>query len=105
MDDAKGYIKPHLSARPAPFAKEWQWMHEFRIIRNWLAHNGGKVQKDDHPDGKWAQANTFVRRNRGLIKFSTLGEIIIENGLIDRALDKATSTIDRIHKAVQKLYR
>jgi hypothetical protein len=87
-----------------PFAKEWQWMYEFRIIRNWLAHNGGKVQKDPHSKGKWAQANTFVRRNRGLIRFAHLGEIVVEEGLVDRALEKATGAIDRLHNGAQRLY-
>lgn len=79
-------------------------MYEFRIIRNWLAHNGGKVQKDPHSKGKWAQANTFVRRNRGLIRFAHLGEIVVEEGLVDRALEKATGAIDRLHNGAQRLY-
>lgn len=104
MDDVKGYLQPHLRARPEPFANDWQWMHEFRIIRNWLAHNGGKVQKDTHAAGKWAQANRFVRRNRGLIKFGGVGEIAIEDTLVDRAVIKAEGAFDRLQRAAQRLY-
>jgi hypothetical protein len=105
MDDVKGYLRPYIRTRPAPFAKDWQWLHEFRIIRNWMAHNGGKAQKDTNPDGNWAKANTFVRRNRGLIKFARFGEVIVEDGLIDRAIAKASSAAAIIEKAVERLYR
>jgi hypothetical protein len=104
MDDVKGYLRPHIRTHPAPFAKEWQWLHEFRIIRNWMAHNGGKTQEDTQPSDNWANAQTFVRRNRDLIKFAKSGEIIVEDGLIDRAIEKTTRAITRIEKAVQALY-
>jgi hypothetical protein len=103
MDDVKGYLKPHIGA--TAFGKEWEWMHEFRIIRNWMAHNGGKVQEDTTPGGNWERAQTFVRRNRGLIKFARYGEIIVEDGLVDRALEKAEAGVVKIEKAVKPLYR
>jgi hypothetical protein len=103
IDDVKGYLKAHI--RAAAFGKEWEWMHEFRIIRNWMAHNGGKVQEDTAAGGNWERAKTFLRRNRPLIKFAQFGDIIVEDGLVDRALAKAEVTVTRIEKAVKSLYR
>ena len=106
MDDVKGYLRPHLGKRPRPdpFSKDWQF-HEFRIIRNWMAHNGGRVQKDSNSNGNWKQANTFVRRNRGLIRFTERGDITVEDELIRRALEKARDASDTLHKAARRLYR
>lgn len=104
IDDVKGYLRPHLRQRPNPFAEDWQWMHEFRIIRNWMAHAGGRTQPDANPGGNWSQAQTFVRRNRGLIQFSQLRRIIVEDGLVDRALQKAAGAIVRVEKAAAALY-
>jgi hypothetical protein len=104
MDNMKVYLRPHFRIRPAPFSKEWQSMHEFRIIRNWMAHNGGKVEVDTTPDGKWAQANRFVHRNRGLIKFTRHGDIVVEDALVDRAIRKASIALATIEKAAQMLY-
>lgn len=103
MDDAKGYLRPHIGTRPAPFDKEWQWLHEFRIIRNWLAHAGGQAQQKLQP-GNWVVAQQFVRRNRGLIRFERHNDIVVEAGLVDRAISKAKAAIIRIEKAADKLY-
>ena len=99
MPDVKGYLRPHIRTQPRPFAKEWEWMDEFRIIRNWMAHNGGKVQRDGD---NWVNAKNFRRRNPRLIKFASFDEIIVEEGLVDRALEKATratATIGRLWSA------
>ena len=104
MDGAKGYLCPHIGTRPQPFGKDWEWMDEFRIIRNWMAHNGGKVQKDIKPNGNWVKAEKFVRRNRGLIKFERFDEIVVNDQLVDRAVEKANRAIRTIEKAVQRLY-
>lgn len=105
MDDVKGYLRPHIRDTPKPFASDWQWMHEFRIIRNWLAHNGGVAQPDIETNGNWATANRFLRRNRGLIKFVRWNEIQIEDGLVDRAIRKATDATNRLERALQVLYQ
>jgi hypothetical protein len=104
MDDVKGYLRLHVGTRPQPFGKDWQWMDEFRVIRNWMAHNGGKVQLDTKSNGNWVKAKRFVRRNRGLIEFARFDEIIVNDQLVDRALEKATRAISAIEKAVQRLY-
>jgi hypothetical protein len=104
MGDAKGYLCPHIRTRPQPFGTDWEWMDEFRIIRNWMAHNGGKVQKNTKPNGNWVKANKFVRRNRGLIKFERFDEIVVNDKFVDRAVEKATRAIRRIEEAVQCLY-
>lgn len=104
MGGAEKYLKPHIGGRPAPFADEWMWMHELRIIRNWMAHSSGRVQKDSQPNGDWVAAQRFVRRNRGLIKFSQHGDIVIESGLVDRALGKAHKAFTRIETAAARLY-
>jgi hypothetical protein len=101
MSDVKGYLRPHIKTQPTPFAKDWDWMDEFRIIRNWMAHNGGKVQQDGD---NWVNAKKFRRRNRGLIKFARFDEIIVEEELVDRALEKATRATTTIEKAVECLY-
>lgn len=104
MSDIKGYLRPHIGKRPVPFAKEWEWLDEFRVIRNWLAHNDGKIRKDN--PHRLAVANRFVRRNRGLIHFTHLRDIVIEQGLVDRALQKVRAALDRVFNATQKkLYR
>ncbi len=94
----------HIRARPQPFGKDWQWMDEFRVLRNWMAHNGGKVQQDTNSNGNWVKAKRFVRRNRGVIKFERFGEIIVNDQLVDRAVEKATCAISAIENAVQRLY-
>jgi hypothetical protein len=105
MHTAVGYLRPHLRVRHDPFAKEWGWMDQFRIIRNWMAHNGGRVQKDSTVGGKWDRAKQFLVRNRGMISFASLGDILVEDTLIDRALDRTGTAIDRLHRAVGTLYR
>jgi hypothetical protein len=104
MDGVKDYLRPHIRNRPEPFGKDWQWMDEFRIIRNWMAHNGGKVQQDTKPNGNWVKAKRFVRRNRALIEFARFDEIIVSDKLVDRAVEKATRAITTIENAVQRLY-
>jgi hypothetical protein len=104
MGKAKGYLRPHIRARPQPFGRDWKWMEEFRIIRNWMAHNGGRVQQDTEPDGNWAKAKRFVLRNRGLIEFARFDEIIVKDQLVDRAVEKATRAISTVENAVQRLY-
>lgn len=105
MAEVKGYLTPYLRTRPAPFAKSWQWMDEFRVIRNWMAHNGGKVREDTQPNGNWANAARFVRRNRGLIRFGGRGEIVVQGVLVDRALDQAADALDRLHRTGRELYQ
>jgi hypothetical protein len=105
MDDVKGYLRPHIGKRPAPFAADWQWMYELRIVRNWMAHNGGQVQEDSQLGGNWANAQRFVRRNRGLIKFAKHGDILVEDALVDRALEKAADAFERLATATERLYR
>ncbi len=100
MDDVKGYLLPHVRQRPQPFAQEWQWLHEFRIIRNWMAHNGGRA---DMSGGNWTRARTFARRNTGLIKFGQFGDISVEDPLVDRACDKTIRAVSRLEKAVRAL--
>ena len=102
MDDVRGYLKPLVKS--SAFGSEWQWMHELRIIRNWMAHNGGKAQVDSQPGGNWMKAKTFRRRNHGLIAFSHHGDITITNAFVDRAHEKATAAIAKLHKAVGRRY-
>ncbi len=102
---AKKYLEPHIAKRPAPFGKEWEWLDEFRIIRNWIAHNGARVQKDNKPGGLWESAQRFVNRNRGMIKFMRFREIVVEDALLNRAIRKTTDALARVHKATEHLYR
>ena len=76
-------------------------MHKFRIIRNWMAHNGGKVQEDTVINGNWDRAKAFQQQNRGLIDFAQFGEIRVEDGLVDRALQQAEVTATKIEEAVK----
>jgi hypothetical protein len=102
---AKAYLLPHIGKRPAPFATEWAWLDEFRIFRNWMAHNGGRAQRDATPGGNWSRAQQFLRRNRGLLRMAQHYEIAVEDGLVDRALTRASDAMQRIHKATRHLYR
>jgi hypothetical protein len=104
MSDAKGYLLPHIGMRSNPFGTEWEWLDELRIFRNWMAHNGGKAQKDSKSGGNWVRAQTFLNRNRGMIKFDHHREIKVEDALVDRAIKRAKDAIARIEKACDKLY-
>jgi hypothetical protein len=102
---AKAYLLPHIGKRPAPFTTEWAWLDEFRIFRNWMAHNGGRAQRDNKPAGNWSRTQQFLRRNRGLIKVIQHNEIAVEDRLVDRAFTRASDAMARIHKATRHLYR
>ena len=79
-------------------------MDEFRIIRNWMAHNGGKARHDTGTVGNWARAQHFLRRNRGMIKFLRHNEIVVEDALVDRAMKRSAHAVARGQKAAMILY-
>jgi hypothetical protein len=102
---AERYLHPALPNGHAAFATDWGWMDDFRIIRDWMAHNAGKVQKDTTAGGNWDRAKQFLRRNRGMIKFASLGDILVEDAFTTRVLGRARGAIDRVHQVVGTLYR
>jgi len=108
MQDVDKYLRPQIRQRPAPFSKDWQWVDEFRVIRNWMAHNGGKVPDDDRsndPNSRWTKASSFLRRNKGLVEFRPSGAIIVKDGLVDHAIQRTRNAHDRLRLALKALYR
>jgi hypothetical protein len=113
---AKQYLKPVLPAQPSPFAAEWEWLNQFRVIRNWLAHNGGKIQRpkpqvsatptkaERKAVHDWQTAKDFQRAHADLIEFRDTRDIVVQDGLVDLAFDNVKAAVNRIYQAASTLY-
>lgn len=97
MDGVKKYLIPHVRLVPKPFAEDWEWLHDFRVIRNWIAHNGGRAEESGTNRTK---AEVFASRNAGLIKFGRFGDLSLEDQFVDRACEKADGALATLEEAV-----
>jgi hypothetical protein len=110
MPDIRRYLSPSISKRA--FGKAWEWMDTLRVIRNTFAHSAAKTEEKLDPQtnkplagSNWEKLTAFVRRNKKLIEVTRHREIVIRDGLIDRAFIEATDALAKFHKAAKKLYR
>jgi hypothetical protein len=103
MDDIKNYLKSHVAKYA--FGKEWQWMYELRILRNWIAHNGAKAERSNAKGSRWITTQTFRKRNSRLFSITDHDDILIEDGLIDRAIEKSNRALATMHRAAKRLYQ
>lgn len=94
---AREYLHTHVMPWPED---DWQWLDGFRVIRNWMAHGSGRVPPSYDRD--WALARAFARHNRGAITIPKLGTIVVKDGLVDRAFEKVSGVLTKIHDAVQE---
>lgn len=104
----KTFLKGSIRKRPVPFSSSWQWMHDFRIVRNCIAHSDGRFRRvpgNDRNDKDWIRLQSFLRRNKSLLKMNDRNVISVGEDLADEAIKHSRDALARIYAATKKLYR